>query len=137
MSSHNRKPSIEYAVKAQVVPQSVAAAGSASSGWVSVAQVKWAKVLALVGAGGGTLAVKLEQATDSSGTSAKDLITAANLGITALDGTAKAAQADGDIPENIDVDNSFAYVRVTGTVTGGSGTIVSISLELGPQAFQS
>jgi len=139
MANYNEKPSNAFVSQAaaSVVPQSVAAAGTATgSGWVSVKEVKWAKVTAFCGAGGGTLAVKIQQASDSSGTGVKDLITAANLGISALDGTAKIGQADCNIDANIDVDNSFAYVRLHATVSGGSGTIVAAGLELGPAPRQ-
>src|SRR6266511_2992251 len=101
MSDVNRKPSKVYAVKEQVVPQSVAAAATVTSGWIAVVNAKWLKLLALVGAGAGTLAVKVEQATTIGGAGAKDLATAAQVGITVLDTATKAAQADVNVDDYI------------------------------------
>ncbi len=134
MSTPNVKPSIQYPYKAQVAPQSMAAAATATSGWIAVGTAKWAKILALVGAGAGTLAVKLEQATSSGGAGAKDLATAAQTGITAL--ATGAAQADVSIDQYLDVDGGFGFIRLSGTMTGGAGTLASASLELGPAAWQ-
>lgn len=129
----NIAPSKLYAYAAQIAPQSVAAAGNPTSGWVAVANNKWAKLLALVGAGAGTLAVKLEQATSAAGAGAKDLATAAQVGITAL--ATGQQQADVNIDQYLDVNGGFGYVRINATMTGGAGTLAAVSLELGPQAL--
>jgi len=134
MSDHNRKPSVQYPYKAQVAPQSMAAAATATSGWVAIGTAKWAALCALVGAGAGTLAVKLEQATSSGGAGAKDLATAAQVGITAL--ATGAALADVDLTQYMDVDNAFTHVRISATMTGGAGTLASVALALGPANFQ-
>ena len=135
----NIKPSKVYGLQASaasVAPQSMAAAATAQGGWVAVAQNKWAKVIASLGAGTGTLAVKLEQATDSSGTGVKDLATAASLSASALANTTETA-LDIDLPDTIDLVNSFAFIRLNVTMTGGSGTLAGVTLELGPQIFES
>jgi hypothetical protein len=135
MANPNEKPSTAYVVKGAVAPQSVAAAGTATSGWVDVGPNKWAKVVSCLGAGAGTAAVKLEQATSSGGAGAKDLITAANLGITAQANSTQV-QADGNIDANLDLAGGFRWIRVSLTVTGGAGTLACASLELGPAQYQ-
>jgi hypothetical protein len=133
----NYKPSLVYSgtYASAIAPQSVAAAGNPVGGWVSVALMKWAKVISIAGAGAGTVALKLEQATSSGGAGAKDLATAAVLGITAQANSTEV-QVDFDIPENIDITNAFAFIRLNATVTGGAGTLYAASLELGPQSFE-
>lgn len=135
MSEPNVKPAQLYPNADKIVPQSVAASATVTSGWVSAAEVKWAHVTAISGAGAGTFAVKLEQATSSGGAGAKDLATAATLGVTAL-AASTVAVVDYDVATNIDVDNSFAYFRASATCTGGSGTLFALALDKGPAARQ-
>lgn len=137
MSDVNRAPSQVYpgAYAQNITPQSVAAAATVTGGWVEVAQNKWAAITSIVGAGAGTLAVKVEQATSSGGAGAKDLITAANLGINGQAATTEV-QADLNLDSVMDVDGGFTHIRLSGTVTGGSGTLVAVVLELGPAAIQ-
>ena len=133
MSEFNVKPSVAYPATyaSAIAPQSVAAAATVTGGWISAKEVKWAKLIVLSGAGAGTFAVKLEQATSSGGAGAKDLATAATLGVTAQ-ATGVLSQVDYNVADNIDTDNSFAFIRVSATCTGGSGTLGAVSLELGP-----
>lgn len=135
MSDHNRKPSVQYPVKAAIAPQSVAAAATVTSGWVAIGTAKWAKLLSILGAGAGTAAVKLEQATTVGGANAKDLATAAQVGITAQAASTQA-QSDVDITQYLDVDGGFGFVRASLTMTGGAGTFAAVGLELGPANFQ-
>jgi hypothetical protein len=124
----NYVPSQVFKLVGFVVPASVAAAATVTSGWVSCADVTWAKINAIVGAGGGTVALKLEQAQDSSGTGVKDLLTAAQLSVTTL--AAGMVQADGNVPNHIDIQNGFGFMRLNIVVTGGSGTVVAATLEV-------
>ncbi len=135
MSDHNRKPSEQYPIKAQVAPQSMAAAATATSGWVAISNNKWANIHAITGAGAGTLAVKVEQATTVGGAGAKDLATAAQVGITAL-AASSAADVDVDLTQYVDVDGGFGFIRISATMTGGAGTFAAVGLCLGPDAFQ-
>jgi hypothetical protein len=137
MSDVNRAPSKVQVVQSQIVPQSVAAAATVTSGWFAVKQNAWLKIISLVGAGAGTFAVKVEQATSSGGAGAKDLITAANLGITAQATGTPAVQADVKVDLNLDVDNAYAFVRLSATCTGGAGTLFGATIEAGPQMWQS
>ena len=137
MPFENYKPSIAFVnlAASNVAPQSFAAAANVTGGWTKVTNNKWAKILSAIGAGTGTLALKVEQATDGSGTGVKDLMTAAALGITAQ-ATGTIVQVDFSIPDNIDLVNGFGYIRLNATMTGGSGTLVAASLELGPASFE-
>jgi hypothetical protein len=133
----NVKPSKLYPSKTSIAPQSVAAAATITSGWIDTAGYAWAKIASLVGAGAGTFAVKLEQATSAAGGGAKDLATAASLGITAQ-ATGTASQADAQLgAQGVDVDNGFRYIRASATCAGGAGTLYALELELGPEPYLS
>jgi hypothetical protein len=109
----------------------VAAAATVTGGWISAKEVKFAKINSTAGAGAGTFALKIEQATSSGGAGAKDLATAAVLGITAQANVTQV-QVDYNVADNIDTDNSFAFIRLSATCTGGAGTLYTALLELGP-----
>ncbi len=129
----NFKPSKVYPYKGQIAPQSVAAAGNVTGNWIDASQCRWLSGTLLVGAGGGTVALKIEQATSAAGAGAKDLYTAAQLGITAQ-GVGQV-QFDAQLDCNLDVANGFRWVRANATVTGGTGTLVSVGLIGGPSEF--
>lgn len=129
----NVKPSKLYPNKGQIAPQSVAAAATVTSGWIDASNYAWAKLAILVGAGAGTFALKLEQATSSGGAGAKDLYTAAQLGVTVL--ATGQAQADAQLGPALDVDNAFRWIRASATCAGGAGTLASVTVELGPDPF--
>ena len=134
----NEKPSLTYVAKtgAVIAPQSVAAAGNPLSSWVDSATLnKWAKVISLAGAGAGTFALKIQQATSAAGANAKDLITAAVLGITAQ-AAASVVQVDVPLDEGLlDLANGFRWIQLNATCTGGAGTFYAAVLELGPSAW--
>jgi hypothetical protein len=119
----NVKPSIIYPLKDKVAPQSIAAAGTAQTGWIDCSTGNWLKLVLLVGAGAGTAAVSLDQATTAAGAGSKVLATAAQVGITAQ-GTG-TVEADYDLHNNLDINGGFAFVRATVTVAGGAGTLAS------------
>jgi hypothetical protein len=80
----NVKPSIIYPLKDKVAPQSIAAAGTAQTALARLLDGQLAEAhQLLVGAGAGTAAVSLDQATTAAGAGAKALATAAQVGITA------------------------------------------------------
>lgn len=126
----NVKPSKLYPYKEQIAPQSVAAGATVTSGWFDAAEAANLKIAALVGAGAGTFAVKVEQATSSGGAGAKDLVAT---GITAL--ATGHAEADVALGAALDVDGAFRYVRVSATCTGGAGTLFSAQVEAGPATY--
>ena len=102
-------------IVASIPPQS-AAAGTYTSGWVSMATLGKIYAVLNIGAitGSGTVNAKLEQATDSAGTGAKDVTGAA---ITAIVGSASSnAQVTIEVrPAQLDVVNNFNHVRLSVT----------------------
>ncbi len=112
----NSKASEMLAILATIDPASQSA-GSATTGWVSVANHHG--LLAVVQTGVlGTLATvdaKLQQATDSSGAGAKDVAGHAITQIVKATGDNKQALINLK-PEELDSVNGFGFVRVALTV---------------------
>ena len=112
----NSKASEMLAILATIDPASQSA-GSATTGWVSVANHHG--LLAVVQTGVlGTLATvdaKLQQATDSSGAGAKDVAGRAITQIVKATGDNKQALINLK-PEDLDTVNGFGFVRVALTV---------------------
>ena len=123
----NSKASEMLAILATIDPASQSA-GSATTGWVSVANHHG--LLAVVQTGVlGTLATvdaKLQQALDSSGTGAKDISGKAITQIVKATGDNKQALINLK-PEDLDTVNGFGFVRVTVTV-GVAASITSAQL---------
>lgn len=104
--------------------------GGTSASTAYVAMTNFARVMAYAEIGtwdsGDDLdTAKLQQATDSSGTSVKDLTTSASGGD--YDTDTDALDADGDFvviearAEELDADNGFDYVRLTLAEAGNTG----------------
>jgi len=112
----NSKASEMIAILATIDPASQSA-GSATTGWVSVANHHG--LLAVVQTGVlGTLATvdaKLQQATDSTGAGAKDVAGRAITQIVKATGDNKQALINLK-PEDLDTVNGFGFVRVALTV---------------------
>ena len=112
----NSKASEMLAILATIDPASQSA-GTATTGWVSVANHHG--LLAVVQTGVlGTLATvdaKLQQATDSSGAGAKDVAGRAITQIVKATGDNKQALINLK-PEELDTLNGFGFVRVALTV---------------------
>ena len=112
----NSKASEMLAILATIEPASQSA-GTATTGWVSVANHHG--LLAVVQTGVlGTLATvdaKLQQATDSSGAGAKDVAGRAITQIVKATGDNKQALINLK-PEELDSVNGFGFVRVALTV---------------------
>ena len=131
----NRKPSQIYPVAGAIAPQSVAAAGNATTGatWLAIPpHTKWAIVRTLCGAlGGGSEQVDVLQATSSAGAGSKALIT--NLRTAAANNT----QFDDEINLDslLDINNGFAFIQVKVTITGGTGSLVAAHVAFGPNEF--
>lgn len=123
------KPSVIFPTKAAIPPQSIAAAGTADTGWVQVPPgSKWLSVALNTGAlGGGSEQVDVLQAQDNSGTGSKALVT--NL-ITEA-GNNKTDDGDVDL-DTMDINNGFSYVKVRVTNTGGTGALVGLGAKFGP-----
>jgi hypothetical protein len=113
----NAKGSELFSVLATIDPASQAV-GTAATGWISAGNHH--NLLALIQSGalgtGATLDAKLQQAQDASGTGAKDLTGKA---ITQLTQTASGSSKQALInlrPDDLDVANGYAYVRLSVTV---------------------
>ena len=119
----NVRPSDKIALLAAIDPSSQSA-GAANSGWVDASQ--YYNFLALIETGAlgtaATVDAKLQQATDSSGTSAKDIT---GKSITQL---VKASNDDNQAlinlkADDLDINNGFNYIRLVITV----GTAASLT----------
>ncbi len=113
----NAKGSELFSVLATIDPASQAV-GTAATGWISAGNHH--NLLALVQSGalgtGATLDAKLQQAQDASGTGAKDLTGKAITQLTqAASGSSKQALINLR-PDDLDVANGYAYVRLSVTV---------------------
>lgn len=123
----NSKASEMLAVLATIDP-ATQAAGTVSTGWVSVAN--YLGFLALVQTGvlgtSATVDAKLQQALDSAGTGAKDISGKAITQIVKATGDNKQALVNVK-PEELDTVNGFGFMRVTVTV-GVAASITSAQL---------
>jgi hypothetical protein len=122
----------DVAVLATVDPQD-AATSAVTSDWVDVA--KYPKISGLVAAGAitGTIDFKLQQATDTSGTSAKDITGASITQLSATDDN-KQAWVNLEVDAgNLDLANGFHFMACIVTPTGGTTNLAFAAL-LGAQA---
>ena len=104
------------------------ATGASTSDWASVA--KFAKLSGLISVGviSGTVDAKLQQATDASGTAAKDITGAAITQLSATD-DAKQAWINMEVDaNNLDVAGGFTFVAIVVTITGGIASFITAHL---------
>ena len=112
------------------IPPASQAAGSATTAWVSFQNFNKVRALVQVGAFGASATVdaNVQQATDSSGTGAKAFTNAkAITQMLAAGGNNKEAIINIDAQE-LDVENSFYFIRLTITV-GTAATLIAGTLE--------
>lgn len=125
----NVKATEQAAVLGAINPSSQAA-GTATSGWLSMAQFQ--KLLAIISVGtfgsSATVDAKIQQATDSSGTGAKDITGKAITQMLAAGGNNVQAEINVDAQE-LDVSNGFDYVQLS--VTVGTAATLTSALVLG------
>jgi hypothetical protein len=123
----NVKLNEKLAILATLDPASVAAS-TVVSNWVSVANFHSISALIQTGVLGAsaTIDAKLRQATDSSGTGAKDVTGKAITQIVKASGDNKQATIELR-GEDLDVSNGFAYVALSLTV-GTAASIVGAAL---------
>ncbi|MBK3333550.1 hypothetical protein [Burkholderia pseudomallei] len=119
----NVKATEQVAVLGAIVPSSQAA-GTANTGWLSAAQFQ--KFLAVIQAGamgsGGTIDAKIQQATDSSGTNAKDITGKAITQLAAAGGGDVQVEINLDAQE-LDTNGGFDFIQLSiTTATAASGT---------------
>lgn len=124
----NANPSARAGIVGVIDPDAYAT-GTVTTGWIHAA--KFASFLAIVMAGtlgaSATIDAKIEQASDSSGTGAKDVT---GLAITQLTkaGTDDDKQALINIQQSdLDINNGFDYFRLSmtvGTAASDAGAVV-------------
>lgn len=129
----NNLPS-ERAAIVGVIDPDVTAAGDVSTGWVAAKDFH--NFLAIVFAGtlgaSATLDAKIEQATDSSGTGAKDVAGKAITQMTQA-GTDSDKQALINVKQSdLDTANSFTHLRLTITVATASSDASGVLLGFDP-----
>jgi len=116
------RPSQNVALVGVIAPQS-AAVGTLTSGWISMSQFE--ALLAVVQNGtlgaSATVDAKVQQATDSSGTGAKDLaVTVMTQNVKATDDN--KVNLINVLERDLDIANGFGWVRLSVTV----GTAASL-----------
>ena len=123
----NAKASELLAVLATIDPVSQAA-GTVNTGWISVANHHGLLAVIQTGVLGAsaTLDAKLQQATDNSGTGAKDISGKALTQIIKATGDNKQALINVK-PEELDTVNGFGFVRLSITV-GVAASLTSAQL---------
>ena len=134
MFDHNLKPSDRATVLAKLDPVSQAAA-TVTTAWVKASDYYKHLFMLAVGALGASATVdaKLQQATDGSGTGAKDITGAAITQLT------KAGSDDNKLvlinlsTGKLDVDNDFDYVRLSVTVATAACLIQALHLGIEPR----
>lgn len=109
-------------IAGKVAPQSVAAAGNATSGWIKAdTSPNWLTVCNYGALGGGTVTPTFEQATDGTGTGAKALAwtipTAGSADNTQSEAINRAAAMDQK--------GGFLWFRVKLSNVGGTGALIA------------
>ena len=129
----NAKGSELFSVLATIDPASQAV-GTVTTGWISAGNHH--TLLALVQSGvlgtGATLDAKLQQATDASGTGAKDVTGKALTQIVKATGDNKQALINLH-PDDLDVTNGYAYVRLSLTVAVAASLTAAQLLGFNPR----
>jgi hypothetical protein len=117
---------LQTPVLAVISPQS-ASAGTYTSGWVAMAAIARAYAVLSIGAitGSGTVNAKFQQASDSSGTGAKDVTGAA---MTEIVGSANSnEQVTIEVRQaQLDVANNFTHVRLSVTTAVAASLISAV-----------
>ena len=129
----NAKGSELFSVLATIDPASQAV-GTVTTGWISAGNHH--SLLALVQSGvlgtGTTLDSKLQQATDASGTGAKDVTGKAITQIVKATGDNKQALINLR-PDDLDITNGYAFVRLSLTVAVAASLTAAQLLGFNPR----
>ncbi len=113
-----------------VIDPDATAAGTVTTGWVSMSDFANAMAIVMAGTLGSsaTLDAKIEQATDSSGTGAKDITGKAITQLTQA-GTDSDKQVIINISENdLDIANDFTHIRLSMTVAVATSDVGGVLL---------
>lgn len=134
MGNPNLLPTDKTAVVAAIDPDAYAA-GTVTTGWIAMSA--WDSIMAIVMAGdlgaSATLDAKIEQATDGSGTGAKDVTGKAITQLTQA-GTDSNKQAIINLyADELDIANSFTHARLSMTVATATSDAGAVVLGLVPR----
>ena len=125
----NQKPSEAVAVLARLDPVSQGAA-TVATGWVAVKDYHRLLAVLMVGALGASATVdaKIQQASDGSGTGAKDLTTAKSITQLTPRTDANKQVLINVEPDDLDLDNNFTHIRLSVTVATAACLIAALVL---------
>ena len=131
----NQKPSEVFAILGRLDPVSQGAA-TVTSGWIAVKDWHRLAAVLMVGALGASATVdaKIQQASDGSGTGAKDLTQAKQITQLTQAGTDTNKQVVINIePDDLDLDNNFTHIRLSVTVAVAASLIAALVLGFYPR----
>lgn len=129
----NSKPSEQVALLDSIAPASLAT-GAATTGWISVASFQKLLVLIQTGVLGAsaTIDAKLQQATASAGTGAKDITGTAITQVVKASGDGKQVAINFDTSQ-LDVEGGFDYVQLSVTVGTAASLASAVVLGFSPR----
>lgn len=129
MSRVNLLPSDRCRIVGVVDPDANAAA-TYTTGWVSMAEFSSVMAIVMAGALGtsATLDAKIEQATDSSGTGAKDVTGKAITQLTEAGTDSDKQAVINCFDSDLDVANDFNHVRLSMTVATATSDCAAVLL---------
>lgn len=130
----NLKPSDRAAI-AGVIDPDLNTAGTVTTGWIDLTTYHSLLAIIMAGALGtsATIDAKFEQATDASGTSAKD-VTGKSITQLTDGGSDSDKQALINLTaDDVDFNNGFTHVRLSMTVATASSDSAAIVLGLDPR----
>lgn len=129
MSNPNILPSND-AVLIEVIDPDLNTAATYTTGWVHMGTFEAIQAIVMAGALGAsaTLDAKLEQATDGSGTGAKDIAGKAITQLTQAGGDDDKQAIINCRSDELDVNNNFDYVRLSMTVATASSDSAAVVL---------
>jgi len=120
---------------AGIIDPDATGAGTVTTGWISMAD--FGRIMAVVMAGtlgaSATLDAKLEQATDGSGTGAKDITGKAITQLTKAGSDDDKQAVINCHQSELDLENSFTHVRLSMTVGTATSDVGAVVLGLDPR----
>lgn len=118
-----------------VIDPDATTASTVTSGWIAAADFHSFMAIVMAGTLGAsaTLDAKLEQATDSSGTGAKDISGKAITQLTKAGSDDDKQAIINLLPEEMDVNNNFTHFRLSVTVATATSDAGGLVLGLDPR----
>lgn len=119
---------------AAVIDPDANSTGTLTTDWISASDFQQFMVIVMAGTlgSGATIDAKIEQASDDAGTGAKDLDGAAITQMTKAESDDTQAQIEF-YSEDLDLENDFAYVRLSMTIAGATSDSGAVVLGMSPR----